>query len=394
MAIEGNTLVTVAPTHDETDTQSGVGYIIDAATGQELHRLIPAGSYRNQFFGDAVDIHNGVIAISAANDSPAGAVYLFDAATGEQLRVIVPPDPANQLRFGVGLSLTDDYLLVCASGDNAFTGSVYVYDLETGDFLRKIRTEDGERIFSYIDAEGDTAIVGAPADATKGFSAGALYVFDIPTGTQLRKITCDESVAGDLFGISVALEGTTAIVGAYGRDDQGAESGAAYLYDITNGALLAKLLPTDGRADHRFGYDVALAGDTALVGASIDQPAGFLNGVAYTFNTRTAAQLERYDAINPRLTTGFGHAVALSPGYVVVGSRFHDHPLLGANIGAVYLFDPPAGAHPADFNADGAVDAADLATLLAHWGTPGADLDANGFTDAADLAILLAAWGG
>ena len=48
---------------------------------------------------------------------------------------------------------------------------------------------------------------------------------------------------------------------------------------------------------------------------------------------------------------------------------------------------------PADLFADGAVDAADLAAMLAAWGTAAGDLDGDGTTTASDLAILLGAWG-
>lgn len=48
---------------------------------------------------------------------------------------------------------------------------------------------------------------------------------------------------------------------------------------------------------------------------------------------------------------------------------------------------------PADLNYDGAVDATDLALLLAAWGTPAADISGNGSTGAEDLAVILAAWG-
>ena len=50
----------------------------------------------------------------------------------------------------------------------------------------------------------------------------------------------------------------------------------------------------------------------------------------------------------------------------------------------------------ADLNADGVVDAADLAELLSSWGPCGecaTDFDQDGNVDAADLAELLAAWG-
>ena len=51
-------------------------------------------------------------------------------------------------------------------------------------------------------------------------------------------------------------------------------------------------------------------------------------------------------------------------------------------------------ATPGDFDGNGAVDAADLATLLSNWALPGVtDLDGNGTTDAADLSILLGNWG-
>ena len=48
---------------------------------------------------------------------------------------------------------------------------------------------------------------------------------------------------------------------------------------------------------------------------------------------------------------------------------------------------------PADIDGSGAVDAADLAALLAAWNTGDVDLDMDGDTGPGDLAILLAAWG-
>jgi hypothetical protein len=65
-----------------------------------------------------------------------------------------------------------------------------------------------------------------------------------------------------------------------------------------------------------------------------------------------------------------------------------------ASTGLLWEADPGA-FRPClgDLNADGFVNAADLATLLGAWGSPGADLDGNGTTDAADLSVLLGAWG-
>jgi hypothetical protein len=55
-----------------------------------------------------------------------------------------------------------------------------------------------------------------------------------------------------------------------------------------------------------------------------------------------------------------------------------------------------ASACPADLDGNGAVDAADLAAILAAWGPcPGcpADLDRDGAVAAGDLTAILAAWG-
>jgi hypothetical protein len=48
-----------------------------------------------------------------------------------------------------------------------------------------------------------------------------------------------------------------------------------------------------------------------------------------------------------------------------------------------------------DLTGDGKVDGADLATLLAKWGTGRgpADLNADGTVDGADLAEMLGRWG-
>ena len=48
---------------------------------------------------------------------------------------------------------------------------------------------------------------------------------------------------------------------------------------------------------------------------------------------------------------------------------------------------------PGDLNGDGCVDAADLGTLFAAWGTPAGDLNGDGTTDASDMGILLGNWG-
>ena len=61
-------------------------------------------------------------------------------------------------------------------------------------------------------------------------------------------------------------------------------------------------------------------------------------------------------------------------------------------IARIYL-GADAASCPADVDNSGAVDATDLAAVLAGWGTTSPDIDGDGSVNAADLAALLAVWG-
>ena len=79
-------------------------------------------------------------------------------------------------------------------------------------------------------------------------------------------------------------------------------------------------------------------------------------------------------AVNLALAAGNQYAV------VVVDADEPDCPVV-----------PPSC--PADFNADGTIDGADLATVLSGWGTASGDTNGDLITDGADLAAVLSAWG-
>ena len=90
--------------------------------------------------------------------------------------------------------------------------------------------------------------------------------------TEISKLIANDGANGDQFGVSIALDGNTVVVGSRLDDDNGAESGSAYVY-IDNGTSWtqqAKLIPADGAANDQFGFDVAIDGDTLVVSAVRD----------------------------------------------------------------------------------------------------------------------------
>ena len=88
------------------------------------------------------------------------------------------------------------------------------------------------------------------------------------TWSEMQKLNASDGATDDRFGRSVSLDGDTVLIGA-ADDDNGDDSGSVYVFTRmgTTWTQQAKLLPSDGAKDDRFGFSVSLDGDTALIGA-------------------------------------------------------------------------------------------------------------------------------
>ena len=119
---------------------------------------------------------------------------------------------------------------------------------------------------------GDTVIIGSPLDDDMGLDSGSVYIFvrrEDGTWEEVQKITPADGEAYDWFGSSVAIFGTTAIIGA--KEDNERADGTRYGYVYTNidgkWTENVKIVPENGAAEDLFGYSVAISGSTALFGA-------------------------------------------------------------------------------------------------------------------------------
>ena len=104
--------------------------------------------------------------------------------------------------------------------------------------------------------------------------------------TEQAKLTASDGASGDYFGHAVAVDGDTALIGARADDDNGEGSGSAYVFTRNAGGWTeqAKVTASDGAANDRFGWSVAVDGDTALIGAHLDDDNGESSGSAYVFS--------------------------------------------------------------------------------------------------------------
>ena len=160
-----------------------------------------------------------------------------------------------------------------------------------------------------------------------------LSVFDMNTGQQLFKLIGSDSAPGDFYGSAVAISSDRALVGAQFDDDLGSNSGAAFVFDLNTGQELFKLLPADGEANDWFGDAAALSDDRALIGARQDDDNGTDAGAVYVFDMSTGQQIHKLVASDGEAGDNFGTSVAISGDMALIGA-WRDTNQNGALAGA------------------------------------------------------------
>lgn len=200
--------------------------------------------------------------------------------------------------------------------------------------------------FGYrLDLDGDTLIVGA---WRTGANHGAVYVFGRDHGGlnkwgEVKKLVAADHQANDQFGRSAAVDGDTVVVGAYQYGTAG--PGKAYIFERNHGGpdnwgLVKKLTANDGAADDNFGGNVAISGNTVVIGNTKHDCAGNNAGAAYIFE-RNRGGLDNWGLVKKLLASDavagdkFGIAVAVDKDRVVVGAEALARP----ESGTAYAFE-------------------------------------------------------
>jgi FG-GAP repeat protein len=209
---------------------------------------------------------------------------------------------------------------------------------------------------------GQTAVVGAPGVHNV---AGAAYVYvRAGKGWKLQAALTDPgNIPYAWFGITVALSGSTLLVGSTGWDTY---SGRAYVYIRagTSWHLQARLNDPQGNINDSFGYSVALAGSTALIGT---YGGAAVPGTAFVFHESAGRWSRQATLADPGDVDGddFGKSVALSASAAVIGA-----PGTGGGAGAAYVYEQSGDAwNLASSLADPGESASDAFGTVAVSGT-------------------------
>ncbi len=249
--------------------------------------------------------------------------------------------------------------LMSPTVDSSPNGQLVDYSHEFKFSYPQIPLTNGVIFGVSVAISGDTALVGAMRDQGPNGEQGAAYVLvrNGNTWTQQARLVASDAPAGAAYGATVALSGETALIGAPSGP------GVAYVYVRSNGiwTLQQRLTPVEGSVGEQFGYAVALSGDTALVGVpSDDLGNSYSHGSAFVFTRSgsTWTEQQKLIASDVEPVNYFGSAVALDGDTAAVGAPYDT---FGSNAlqGSAYVFARSGGVWTEQaklFAADGAAD--------------------------------------
>lgn len=361
--VSGDTIVVGAPHNDEKASNAGAAYIFYRNAGGadnwgEIAKITASDGKQDDEFGYSVAISGNTVVVGGPqnddNGYNSGAAYIFyrDAGGvdnwGEIVKITARNDDWWETReFGYSVAITGDTLAV---GAPQYYGGVYIFYRNQGGTdnwgeVKKLTGKSSSEFGASVSINGDLVLVGAPRDEDNGFNSGSAYIFYRNHGGpnnwgEVKKFTAGDIMAHDWFGKSVAIDNDTIVIGVSNKDDIGNSSGVVYIFYRDHGGNdnwgeFKKFTSSDNGGSDRFGQSVSIRGDMLVVGANS------VDGSAYVYY-RNYGGSDNWGEVAKIIPTDgvwndyFGHCVAASDNTMVVGAYGDDDN--GSNNGAHYIY--------------------------------------------------------
>ncbi|MEE8450983.1 MAG: pre-peptidase C-terminal domain-containing protein, partial [Thermoguttaceae bacterium] len=338
---------------DITDTGAVLGYLADSTQ----QRLTADDADDGDLFGGAMAVDGQTAIVGARLDdeagTSAGAAYIlgFDGTEWQQTQKLTASDADEKDWLGHSVAIDGRWAIVGAYGDDDEAddaGAAYLFQFDGQQWQQRQKLTASDAVFSDyfgydVAIDGNTALVGAYGSSDDGGYSGAAYVFhfDGATWQEQAKLTAQDAGAGDYFGHSVAVENGLAVIGAYRDEDAGTQSGSAYVFRVEGNQWIQqqKLTADDAEANHVFGSAVEIGGGRVIVSAPGDSEAASAAGASYIFDFdgNQWLQQQKLTASDARADAGFGRSVSIDGDTVVVGSD-RDDDGGGWHSGSAYVF--------------------------------------------------------
>ena len=360
LASDGNTLLIGASSDDDKASNAGSVYVFtnNGTAWIQQGKLYAVDYGEGDAFGSSISLEGDSALIGAPGDDDNGVdsgsayTFIFFQGSWRQQQKLLASDGTTGNHFGYSVSLSQGSALI-GSPDADIGGAAYVFahtvswKEQTKLFALDASTKDG--FGQSVSLDGNTALIGASRDDEKGDESGSTYVFirDGQTWSQQTKLLANDGAMGDSFGEAVSLSGNTAIIGAPKDDDNGVDSGSAYVFirDGTTWSQQKKLKAST--TSGYFGSSISQDGDYAVIGAPQSE-------AAYVFlrtGTTWPEEAKLIASDGGGSFNHFGQSVSISGEIAAVGAPFDDDH--GSHSGSVYLFESQYSTYNLEFEIKG-----------------------------------------
>jgi hypothetical protein len=265
----------------------GAGYVFaegaTPASWTESAKLLASdGQANGDFMGQSAALSGATLVVGAPyHNANQGAAYVYtsNGSIWSLTTELSDPGKKDGNEFGSSVAISGSLIVIGAPGKGA---SAYVYEDSGGvwSLQAKLKPAGGKaaNFGGAVAVSGSTAAIGASA---------AVYVFSAEgaSWSQVQELTEPDPTGSDRYGSALGLSSSALVVGAPGHD---AQLGVAYFYGLsgTTWTLQSELAGSDPAGGDVYGTTIAVSGTTAVVGAPGTNNAQHKNGhpgTAYVF---------------------------------------------------------------------------------------------------------------
>jgi len=317
VAIAGDTIIVSARFDDDTGQTSGSAYVFErsgpGAPFVEVQKLLASDGDLGNWFGHHVALEDDVLVLGAPEESTlgptVGAAYVFERAGAGapfiEMAKLLPATGSAAGEFGYSTAVSSGVVVIGAYKSTSLgqnSGDAHVFEKGPMGWVQTavLSASDGAVDYNFgadVATSGTTIMVGStfrtlPASPAPITRAGAVYVFEKDsTGAWSEKeiLTASDPADRQWFAYDLAISGNTAVVGAWGDDDTASNGGAAYIFrrvdDSAPWLEVSKVTAPDGAAEDQLGVCTDIDGGTVIASAGWDDDNGLDSGSLYTFDS-------------------------------------------------------------------------------------------------------------
>jgi hypothetical protein len=358
VCVRGDVAIAGATLDSETNPNQGSAYVFrfDGVNWVEEQKLIAPDGMTDDNFGKSVAIEGDFAVVGAPltddNGTNSGSVYFykFDGTTWNFEQKIFPNIPALGDEFGLAVSLDNGKLLIGAPKEDgsvtnnrgaayffSYNGSIWVEDQKV--FYGFSSNDD---FFGYsVDLDDDRAVVSAYLDDDNGVNSGSAFVYDFDGSTwiETQKLIASNGATGDAFGFSVSVEDDKIACGAYANSTKGLGTGAVYIFELAGTWTEDTILyASDFNLDDWFGYSLEMDSTSLAIGSFHNDDLGAESGSCYFFRHTGTDWIEEFNLLSSDGVLGdeYGFDVSVDGMQLLVGSPMDDDN--GTNSGSLYFY--------------------------------------------------------